>query len=455
MDLDNSKTDIPKLFGTSGIRGKIGDEITPELTLNVGKAISTYLGEGHDVVVGYDTRTSNLMLERAISAGILQGGCNVLSLGMVPTPLVGYATMKLGADAGVMITASHNPSPDNGIKLWNPDGMAYLQKQERTIEKIIHVKKFHNASWQNIGKIKDISQVINDYIEDLLNLMNIKPGLKVVVDCANGAASYLSPLILRKAGCHVVSLNAQPDGFFPGRKPEPSAANLQELMKIVKATGADLGIAHDGDADRMVAVDENGRMADFDKLLALVSAEIGGCVVTTVDASACIDRAMEEVGGKVERTKVGDVHVAEMIHLINATFGGEPSGTWLHPQFCMCPDGILSALRVIELVQNKGPLSKLMDDIPSYPTIRDKIDCRKDQKDLIMQKAETDLALIFNDVVDINRKDGIRISLADGSWVLVRPSGTESFIRITLEGKTEDRARMINEKSAKFIQSLL
>lgn len=448
-------TDIPKLFGTSGIRGKVGSEITPELALDVGKAISTYLGKGHNVVIGYDTRTSNQMLERAVSAGILQGGCNVLTLGMVPTPVVGYATMKLGADAGVMITASHNQSPDNGIKLWNPDGMAYLQKQERIIEKIIHERNFINASWQDIGKIKDVSSVVNEYVEDLLKLMNIQTDLKVVVDCANGAASYLSPLILRKVGCQVVSLNAQPDGFFPGRKPEPSSANLQELMSVVKATGADLGIAHDGDADRMVAVDEKGQMADFDKLLALISANMGGCVVTTVDASACVDRAMEEVGGKVERTKVGDVHVAEMIHDIHATFGGEPSGTWLHPQFCMCPDGILSALRVIELVQNNGPLSKLLDEIPSYPTIRDKIDCNEDQKDIIMNKAESELPLIFSDVVDVNLKDGVRISFSDGSWVLVRPSGTESFIRITLEGKTEENAKNIHDKSANFIKKFL
>jgi phosphoglucosamine mutase len=447
--------EIPKLFGTSGIRGKIAEEITPELALNVGKAISTYLGKGNKVVIGYDTRTSNMMLERAVSAGILHGGCHVLSVGMVPTPVVGYATMKLNADAGVMITASHNPSPYNGIKLWNPEGMAYLQKQERAIEKIIHENNFYKASWENIGKITDISPIVNNYIEDLLGLMDIKPGLNVVVDCANGAASYLSPLILRKAGCNVVSLNAQPDGFFPGRKPEPSEANLQELMKVVKVTGADLGIAHDGDADRMIAVDDKGRMADFDKLLALVSAEIGGCVVTTVDASACIDRALEEVGGTVERTKVGDVHVAELIHMIGANFGGEPSGTWLHPQFCMCPDGILSALRVIELVQNKGPLSQLLDDIPSYPTIRDKIDCQEDQKDPIMRKAETELSLIYEDVADINLKDGVRISFADGSWVLVRPSGTESFIRITLEGKSEDRAQMIHGKAADFINDFL
>jgi phosphoglucosamine mutase len=144
-----------------------------------------------------------------------------------------------------------------------------------------------------------------------------------------------------------------------------------------------------------------------------------------------------------------------MIHEINATFGGEPSGTWLHPQFCMCPDGILSALRVIELVQKKGPLSKLLDNIPSYPTIRDKIDCREDQKDPIMKRAENDLVSIFDDADDVNLIDGVRISFSDGSWVLVRPSGTESFIRITLEGKTEDKAHKIHKESAKFIKNLL
>jgi len=171
---------------------------------------------------------------------------------------------------------------------------------------------------------------------------------------------------------------------------------------------------------------------------------------------------MEEVGGKVERTKVGDVHVAEMIHQINeknpeipAKFGGEPSGTWLHPEFCMCPDGILSALRVIQLIQSKGPLSKLLDNVPSYPTIRDKINCREDQKDMIMQKANTDLSLIFDDVTDVNRIDGVRISFSDGSWVLVRPSGTESYVRITLEGKTQQKANEIHEKSADFIKKLL
>jgi len=447
---------IPKLFGTSGIRGKIGSEITLDVAVNVGMAIATYAGsKGSNIVLGYDSRTSNVMIENAVTAGILQCGCNVLKMGMAPTPLVGYATMKLNTDAGIMITASHNPPEYNGIKLWNPDGMAYRQDQERIIEEIIHEKSFKTVSWEDIGKIEEVKYVVSDYIKDLLDQADVKPGIKVVVDCANGAASYLSPLILRMAGCSVIAINSQPDGFFPGRLPEPSAKNLQELMKVVKATKADIGIAHDGDADRMIAIDEKGRMADFDKLLAIVSREIGGKVVTTVDASLCTDKCMDEVGGVVIRTKVGDVHVAESIEENNANFGGEPSGTWLHPNFCMCPDGILSALRVIELVQKYGPLSKQLDEIPSYPTIRDKVRCEDHQKEQIMEKVEEKLHIVLDDVVDVNRIDGVRISMVDGSWVLIRPSGTESFIRITLEATSNDKAHMIRDQCADFIEGLL
>jgi phosphoglucosamine mutase len=447
---------IPRLFGTSGIRGKIGSEITLNLITDVGMAAATYIGgKGRKVVIGYDTRTSNEMVENAIIAGILQCGCDVIRLGMVPTPLVGYAAMKLNADIGIMITASHNPSQYNGIKLWNPRGMAYTQDQERTIEKIVHEKSFSKVSWEDIGNIKDNRSIISQYMDDLINNVDIKGNLKVVVDCANGAGSFVSPTVLRKAGCEVLTLNSQPDGFFPGRMPEPSEANLSELMKVVKATGADLGIAHDGDADRMVAIDDEGNMADFDKLLALVSSKIGGKIVTTVDASFCVDKCMEEVGGEVIRTKVGDVHVAEVIVESNASFGGEPSGTWLHPDFCMCPDGILSALKVIEIVEKHGPLSKLLREIPSYPTIRDKIECENIRKTLIMEKVKEELPDHFEDLKDVNFIDGVRISMNDGSWVLIRPSGTESYIRITLEGRTVEIAQSIRNKSREFIEGIL
>jgi phosphoglucosamine mutase len=455
MDSNKNNSEAPKLFGTSGIRGKVGTEVTPELALDIGRSLSTQLGEGHRIVVGYDSRTSNVMLEKALTAGILEGGCKVLSLGLAPTPLVGYATMKIEADAGVMITASHNPPQDNGIKVWNRNGMAYRAHQERALEKVIHYKTFTKISWKNIGRVEDISSVSSQYITDLLNFVDIKPDLKVVVDCANGAASYISPLLLRKAGCKVIALNSQPDGFFPGRMPEPSDENLQELKEMVKTTESDLGIAHDGDADRMVAVDEKGNMAEFDKLLSLVASEIGGRVVTTVDASSTIDLCMGQKGGQVIRTEVGDVHVAEAIEEHEASFGGEPSGTWIHPNFCMCPDGLLSALRVIELVQNKGPLSKLLKDVPSFPTLREKIFCEEFQKDLIMEKVKKKLPHLFENVIKIDLIDGVRISMKDGNWILIRPSGTEPYLRITLGGKTIQEAQKMMERCKGFLGGLL
>jgi len=465
MNTKNNK----KLFGTSGIRGKVGVEVTSNLALNVAKSLATYLDGNGNVVVGYDTRTTNEMLENAITAGLIELGVNVFKIGMVPTPIVGYAVKVLNADAGIMITASHNPSQYNGIKLWNSDGMAYTPSQENEIENIYYSKDFKEPIWDNIGTIYHNEEIKQKYIKNILHIIDIKPGLKVVVDCASGAGSEISPLIFRMAGCQVITLNSQIDGFFPGRNPEPNEANLGDLMKVVMATGSDLGIAHDGDADRMIAIDETGRIGDFDKLLAIISRYMaekhGGDdlrVITTVDAGICLDESLDSVNGEIIRTKVGDVNVAEAIIEKNAIFGGEPSGTWLHPDFCMCPDGILSGLRMAEIVSNKGPLSKLLDDIPDYPSIREKINCSKEDKDKVMENMEELLIKSFdndndnnNDIVNVNTIDGVRLTFSDGSWVLVRPSGTEDYIRITLEAKTDENASLIKDISTKIIKDNL
>lgn len=451
-------TEIPKLFGTSGIRGEFQKEVTAELALNVARALAKYIGgKGKKVVIGRDTRTSGKLLENIMSAGLLESGCDVLLLGMVPTPTVGYAALKMKADAGIMITASHNPSKYNGIKLWNADGLAYKQEQEREIERLIYEKEFSLASWNEIGKEYDISSFKDEYVDDIISISGIdstKP-LKVVVDCASGAGSELSPEALRRAGMNVITLNSQPDGFFPGRNPEPNSANLQELMKTVKVIGADIGLAHDGDADRMIAVDEKGNLSDFDKLLTVMAKEFGGTVVTTVDASACLDTELKKINGEVLRTPVGDVHVAESINKNNATFGGEPSGTWLHPDFCMCPDGLLSGLRIVKCVQVHGPLSEQLDSIESYPTIREKVTCPNDKKEEVMKGVEASFIEEFDDVEEVLTIDGVRISFTDGSWVLIRPSGTEPYVRITAEGKTQEHLDNIEEISKNFLGKLI
>ena len=441
-----------KLFGTSGIRGKIGSEVTCELALNVGKSLAYYLGNEGTVVLGYDTRTTNKMLDQAICAGLLESGVDVIKIGMVPTPLVGYATEKLGADAGVMLTASHNPSQYNGIKLWNRNAMAYTSAQEAEIEEIYANKDYISVSWDNVGTLSVNEEIKGQYIDDLVSMVNIKPGLKVVIDCASGAGSEISPLVFRKAGCEVTTLNSQPDGFFPGRNPEPNADNLQTLMKTVVAIGADLGIAHDGDADRMITVDEKGNISPFDSLLALISKEFDGDIVTTVDAGLCMD---ESVNGEVLRTPVGDVNVAEVIIEKDASFGGEPSGTWLHPDFCMCPDGILSGLRMAEIVSRDGKLSDLLAQIPQYPNIREKITCSKEAKVKVMENMEELLTGAFDDIRDINSIDGVRLTFEDDSWVLVRPSGTEDYVRITLESRNQKRAESIKETCVKIINENL
>lgn len=449
---------IPKLFGTSGIRGKYQKEVTPELALNVARALAKYIGgKGKKVVIGRDTRTTGKIFENIMSAGLQECGCDVLLLGMVPTPVVGYATLKKEADAGIMITASHNPSEYNGIKLWNNDGLAYKQNQERSIEKIVYEEDFEKVNWDELGKEYDISPFKDEYIDDIIKISEIDPDkpLKVVVDCASGAGSYLSPEALQKAGMNVITMNAQPDGFFPGRNPEPNSANLQELMKAVKVLNADVGIAHDGDADRMIAVDEEGNLSDFDKLLTIMALEFGGCVVTTVDASACLDTAMEKIGGKVLRTPVGDVHVAESITENNATFGGEPSGTWLHPDFCMCPDGLLSGLRIVRAIQVHGKLSKQLEAIENYPTLREKVTCSNDKKEYVMEKVSDEFEDQFSDVKEVLTIDGVRISFTNGSWVLIRPSGTEPYIRITAEAKTDEDLEQIKIKSKKFLETYI
>lgn len=446
---------MKKLFGTFGVRRLANEVLTPEFASKLAAAYGSTV-EGK-IAVGGDTRTSTVMIKNAVISGLLSSGCDVVDLGILPTPAVQYAVRKY-YDGGVIVTASHNPPQYNGIKFVDSDGIGIPDDLEEEIERIFFSEDFRRASWDKIGNLTSNSSIIREYQDGVIARVDAEAirrrKFRVVVDCGCGAASYTMPYILRRLGCQVIALNSQPDGFFPGRDPEPVPENLSELMETVRSTGADLGIAHDGDADRMVAIDDQGRFASFDKLLALMAREIGGKIITTVDASLCVDECLGD-RGEVIRTRVGDVHVANTIAEEGARFGGEPSGTWLHPDFCMCPDGILSALRVAELVSARGPLSELLEEVPSYPNIRDKVPCPDEKKDIIMERVAAELSGKFSETSDINTIDGVRISLDDGSWVLVRPSGTEPYIRITLEGKTEEKARYIHERTRDYLENVI
>lgn len=429
-----------KLFGSSGIRGIVNKEVTPELALQVGFVLGS---RKKTAVIGRDPRVSAPMIEHALVAGLTAAGCDVTKVGMVTTPTLAYAARKY--ECGVMVTASHNPSEYVGIKLWNPDGMAFDSAQQEEIEEAIEKKDFSLAPWNLIGKIAEDENAIRDHMHMIEELVGDSK-LRVVLDCGCGAGSTISPYLLQELGCQIITLNSQPDGHFPARNPEPIDQNLSLLKKAVVEFGADLGLAHDGDADRMMAVDEKGNFVSGDELLAIFGRfeceNEEGSVVVPVDTSMMVDDYLE--GSEIIRTRVGDVYVAEGIKQYGAIYGGEPSGSWIFPRISYCPDGIYAAAKLVEIVGEKK-LSELRAELPVYNTKRGALPCPNEKKAEFMKKVKTKLEPLGK-VLDI---DGIRVELEDG-WVLIRPSGTEAKVRITAEArKNVDRVYEMAEKIAK------
>lgn len=430
------------LFGSSGIRGVINEQMTPELALQAGKALGSL---SKNIVVGRDPRTSGQMVENALIAGLLASGANATRIGVVSTPTLAYAARDY--DCGVMVTASHNPPEYNGLKFWNPDGMAFSLDQQDQLEALIE-KGVKGADWKSIGGDISRQDAIANHIHAILK--SVKPcSLKVVIDCGCGAGSTITPYVLRDMGCHVISLNAQPDGFFPARMPEPVEENLTQLKEAVKAYGVDLGIAHDGDADRMVAVDDKGRYVSGDALLAyFCKHEVRSALVCPVDVSMIVDSVVN--GAKIYRTKIGDAFVSEEARRVKAEFGGETSGTWIFPRISYCPDGIFAAARLVELVSQHGRLSDAIDSLPKYPLKRGGIKFTQGMdKHAIMQHIKAQLD--GTGYRELNTLDGLRAGYADG-WILIRPSGTEPKIRVTVEAENTERLEKLYEQAEAIVK---
>lgn len=406
------------VFGSSGIRGIANREITPELALNFGLAVGSIYPE---VMIGHDPRIPGKMIENAIVAGLLSAGSKVVKIGMVPTPTLALASKDCGC--GIMITASHNPAQYIGMKIFK-NGRSFDIREQEEIEDVLKGEKFRYASWEKTGSLSMIENALQCHSEIILR--NTKSaGLKVVVDCGCGAASVITPCVLREMGCEVITLNSQPDGHFPGREPEPVEDNLSLLKSAVKAASADLGIAHDGDADRMMAVDNHGKFVSGDKMLAFFALrEAKKAIAVPVDTSRVIDDLLS--GIKISRTKVGDVYVAEELNKIGGEFGGEPSGAWIFPEISFCPDGIFAAAHLVEILEKEGDFSELLESIPEYPVKRGAFLC-EDKKKAMVKIAEK-----LRELGEINTLDGVRVDLEEG-WILIRPSGTEPKIRITVE----------------------
>ena len=294
------------------------------------------------------------------------------------------------------------------------------------------------------------------YLSAVQKVVTLKKRWNVVVDPGCGAAFSVGPQMLKDLGCKVTSLNAQPDGYFPARKSEPTAESLQDLAKTVKTLHADIGVAFDGDADRVAFVDENGVFVNFDRALAGYCAFVlkrskGGLVVTNVEASMCVETMAEKYGGKVVRTRVGDIYVSEAIKRDGAVFGGEPCGAWVHPQLHLCPDGPLSAALFLKALEDEGKtVSEFIAEVPEYITMRENIVCKNEQKYMLVEKLGDALKSGFPDYTDFSTVDGVRLALKNG-WLLVRASGTEPLIRLTVEGESQEAAKDITQKAAALI----
>ena len=437
-------SDKKRLFGTFGVRRTANDVLTPEFATRLAACYGSVV-QG-TVAVGGDTRTSTPMLMEAVKAGLLSSGCDVVDLGILPTPGVQYAVRKY-YDGGVMITASHNPPKYNGIKFLDEDGIGIPDDMELEIERLYFDAEPKRADFSQIGEVYNNDKIIDEYVDEAISKVDAEAirnaNLKVVLDCGSGAGCYTAPYLIRKLGCNVTTLNSQADGFFPGRNPEPIEENLQELISVVKELNVDIGLAHDGDADRTICIDEKGNFVLGDKTFTLVEKQMlkennGGTIVTTVATSQAIYDVAEEYNGEVIATAVGDLLVARKLKDTDGLFGGEENGGLIFPDFVYGRDAVMTVAKILEIVAKEGkPLSELVDELPVYYASKMKIECPDDEKEFVMESIANEIKETTDFELDLT--DGVKI-LKDDGWVIIRPSGTEPIFRCFSESDSQPKA---------------
>ena len=440
-----------KLFGTNGVRGVTGVDMTPDLALAIGMAFGS-MRKGR-IGVGRDTRTSGPALSSAVAAGLLATGCDVVDCGMLPTPALQFLVRER-FDGGVMITASHNPPEYNGIKVIEPDGTEMGDEATVALEQRLFSKDFTLADWDGVGEAERAPRAVDDYIRAVVSRFEpgIGNGITVVADPGCGAAAWTTARILSRLGCRVLTINALEDGTFPGRLPEPSIEGLAGLAELVRTTGAAFGVAHDGDADRAVFVDETGTYVEENKEFALVEryvcAEKKGAVVTPVSSSLLIETVARDAGCNVVYTPVGSIYVARtMIDLISrgtaVVFGGEGNGGLIFPDHQFCRDGgMTAAMMVAILAEKKRTLSALVAELPRFHLIKDKL--RVDDPESLVARVKEAFS---GDNLDLT--DGVRINRGR-TWALVRPSGTEPLVRVLVESEDKEKAESLYKEIMKY-----
>jgi phosphomannomutase/phosphoglucomutase len=438
-----------RIFGSSGVRGVVGEELTPAFVGRIAAAAGSVWGIRR-VAVSRDTRTSGRTYADAAAAALTGVGCDVDRLGVVPTPGVARYCAAEGVPA-VHVTASHNPPEYNGVKLIGDDGVELTVDRLERVEDRVHTEDFATARWDGLGRSRRVDGVNDDYVDGLLAATDratiADADLTVALDPGHGAGALTSPDFVRRLGCEVVTVNATLDGHFPGRDPEPVPENLDDLARLVRAVDADVGVAHDGDADRAVFVDERGEFVEGDASLAALAAEAldpGDTTVAAVNVSQRLVDVCDDVGADLELTPIGSTNIITRITELRrggatVPIAGEGNGGVFFPDYHLVRDGAYIAAKFLELVA-ETPASDLVAPYTDYYNVRANL-TYDDEADLDAMLSAAERYVADADA-EPNTIDGHRLDYGD-AWVLVRPSGTEPKVRIYGEARERSRAQAL------------
>ncbi len=448
---------MPRLFGTNGVRGVVNRELTPETVLRLSASAGHLLGR--EIAVGRDGRTSSEMLARAAISGLLSVGCRVHDMGLLPTPTLQYAVKHLNLNGGIMITASHNPPEFNGVKVILGDGVEAPREIEEQIERIYFSGGPPLKPWGEIGSVSGFNPV-DIYIEGVLKHVDVatirRRRFRVVLDPGNGVAALTAPELARRLGCEVYTINADIDGAFPGRGSEPRPENLEGLSRLVKSVDADLGVAFDGDGDRAIFVDEEGMIHWGDRSFALVARDYlkrhpGEAIATPVSSSKMIEEVALEAGGSVVWTRVGSIVVSRTMLNKGINLGGEENGGIFYGPHQPVRDGGMALALILDiLAREERKLSELLGELPRYVQRKERIPCPNELKRRVLEALRGRV-----EAERVETIDGVKLWFSDGSWILIRPSGTEPIYRIYAEAETESRLNEMVEEYRRLLEELI
>jgi phosphoglucosamine mutase len=444
-----------KLFGTSGVRGIVHKELSVELLYDLGRAIGSSLPPLSQIAIATDTRLSREKVKTTLVMGLISSGVNVIDLGGLPTPALGFATREMGATAGIMVTASHNPPEYNGAKLFNGDGIGYSREQELNIEEIYSQKRFRTGVPSTVKGEHDAKQ---RYFTDIIRRFgnSLEGKFRVVVDPGNGAASNFASELFSRLGLEVLPLNDTPDGSFPGRSPEPREDTLVHTHGFLLEQHADLAVCFDGDADRVVFLDREG-FIPFNEAVAFaaclaVKASGKKQVAATVETGMLLDLVLARLGAHVERSRVGDVPVAYLARDIDAALGVEPVGVYIMPEMGFFPNSFLAALTLLKSIQSVSEIRRFFDDVPKLVTKQKRLPCPNKLKDPVMNQVMANTTRFGQGKV--NTVDGFRLD-SEHWWMLVRPSGTEPLVRIIAESPSERETDQLIARASSVVEEII